>query len=76
MIFNILIHFQLSAIDYPNAKDLDQYLNRTGLMLEYNATFRSDINFNRSVIHVPTDVYDGGRFLKYYLSTCRSQLLC
>lgn len=52
-------NLKLSAIDYPNAKDLDQYLNRTGLILKYNATFRNDISFNRSVIHVPTDVYDG-----------------
>ena len=51
---------QLSDIDYPNAKDLDQYLNKTGLRLEYNSTFQSKISFNRSVIHVPTDVFDGG----------------
>ena len=53
---------QLSDIDYPNAKDLDQYLNKSGLQLEYNSTFQSEISFNRSVIHVPTDVYDGGKF--------------
>ena len=53
--------FQLSEEDYPNAKDLDKYLNKTGLRLEYNSTFKNSISFNKSVVHVPTDVYNGGK---------------
>ncbi|XP_078371550.1 voltage-dependent calcium channel subunit alpha-2/delta-1-like isoform X2 [Oculina patagonica] len=52
-------NLKLSDIDYPNSKDLDEYLNNTGLALEYNSTFKNAISFNRSVVHVPTDVYDG-----------------
>lgn len=52
-------NLKLDDIDYPNAKDLDNYLNKTGLKLEYNSTFKTKISFNKSVIHVPTDVYDG-----------------
>ena len=53
---------QISDIDYPNAKDLDQYLNKTGVRLAYDSTFQTEISFNRSVVHVPTDVFDGGWF--------------
>lgn len=53
--------FQLSEEDYPNAKDLDKYLNKSGLKLEYNSTFKNAISFNKSVVHVPTDVYNGGK---------------
>ena len=60
LFFYHFIKFQVSDIDYPNAKDLDDYLNETGLTLEYNSTFKNAINFNKSVVHVPTDVYDGG----------------
>ncbi|XP_027057965.1 voltage-dependent calcium channel subunit alpha-2/delta-3-like [Pocillopora damicornis] len=52
-------NLKISEIDYPNSKDLDKYLNKSGIKLEYNSTFRSEISFNRSVIHVPTDVFDG-----------------
>ncbi|XP_020625786.1 voltage-dependent calcium channel subunit alpha-2/delta-1-like, partial [Orbicella faveolata] len=51
--------FQLSEENYPNAKDLDKYLNKSGLKLEYNSTFKNAISFNKSVVHVPTDVYNG-----------------
>lgn len=52
-------NLKIGEIDYPNSKDLDKYLNKSGIKLEYNSTFRSEISFNRSVIHVPTDVFDG-----------------
>ena len=60
--FPMIYYLQLSDIDYPNSKDLDAYLNQTGLTLEYNSTFKNAISFQRSVVHVPTDVYDGGKF--------------
>ena len=62
LIILFCVHFKISEIDYPNSKDLDKYLNKSGIKLEYNSTFRSEISFNRSVIHVPTDVFDGGMF--------------
>ncbi|KAK2563241.1 Voltage-dependent calcium channel subunit alpha-2/delta-2 [Acropora cervicornis] len=52
-------NLKISDIDYPNSKDLDQYMNKTGLKLANNNIFRTEISFNRSVVHVPTDVYDG-----------------
>lgn len=61
MLFVYYYKFQLSHVDYPNSKDLDEYLNKSGLKLEYNSTFKNAISFNRSVVHVPTDVYDGGK---------------
>ena len=61
MLFVYYYKFQLSEEDYPNAKDLDKYLNKSGLKLEYNSTFRNAISFNKSVVHVPTDVYNGGK---------------
>lgn len=57
--YNYNKNLKLSEIDYPNSKHLDKYLNKTGITLEYNSTFESEISFNRSVIHVPTDVFDG-----------------
>ncbi|CAH3179392.1 unnamed protein product [Porites evermanni] len=52
-------NLQLGNIDYPNAKDLEKYLNTSGLRLEHSTTFQSEVSFNKSMIHVPTDVYDG-----------------
>ncbi|XP_068702890.1 voltage-dependent calcium channel subunit alpha-2/delta-1-like isoform X2 [Montipora foliosa] len=52
-------NLKISDIDYPNAKDLDQYLNKTGVRLAYDSSFQTEISFNRSVVHVPTDVFDG-----------------
>ncbi|XP_067041967.1 voltage-dependent calcium channel subunit alpha-2/delta-2-like [Acropora muricata] len=52
-------NLKISDIDYPNSKDLDQYMNKTGLKLANNNIFRTEISFSRSVVHVPTDVYDG-----------------
>lgn len=60
-IWFVYYKFQLSEEDYPNAKDLDKYLNKSGLKLEYNSTFKNEISFNKSVVHVPTDVYNGGK---------------
>lgn len=37
-------------------------MNKTGLKLADNDIFRTEISFDRSVVHVPTDVYDGGWF--------------
>ncbi|KAJ7370231.1 Voltage-dependent calcium channel subunit alpha-2/delta-4 [Desmophyllum pertusum] len=52
-------NLKISEIDYPNSKDLHSYLNKTGLTFKYNSTFKTEVSFNRSVVHVPTDVYDG-----------------
>ncbi|KAK3750857.1 hypothetical protein QZH41_020241, partial [Actinostola sp. cb2023] len=47
-------------IQYPDAKDLDVFLNSSGIKLKYNSVYLKDITLDSSVIHVPTDVYNGG----------------
>ena len=59
-LFVLFSSFKLSDIDYPKSKNLDQFLNKTGLSVQYSPIFKKAVNFNGSAIHVPTDVYDGG----------------
>ena len=50
-----LVIFQIGDVDYVNTKNIDDS------DFVYSEKFKQKVNFNYSSVHIPVEIYEGGK---------------